>query len=129
MKRFSSALPYSKKWSSGNPEIDRFLEETKSISEGSKLKNSTNIESTLNSSTYLTTNKSLELEKSLKWIPFHEFSNLVEIGRGGFGIVYSAIWHNAPEKRFDLIWNKKRVALKVIFGSNVSTIDLLNEVF
>ncbi|CAG8732125.1 25148_t:CDS:2 [Dentiscutata erythropus] len=70
MKRFSSALPYSKKWSSGNPEIDRFLEEAKSISAGSKLKNSTTIESTLNSqessSTYLTTNKSLDFEKEFR---------------------------------------------------------------
>ncbi|CAG8827055.1 33077_t:CDS:2, partial [Gigaspora margarita] len=69
MKRFSSALPFSKKWSSGNTEIDRFLEEAKSIAAGSKLKHTTTIESTLNSqessSTYLTTNKSLDFEKKV----------------------------------------------------------------
>ncbi|CAJ0840671.1 11921_t:CDS:2, partial [Entrophospora sp. SA101] len=28
----------------------------------------------------------------------------------------STIWHDAPEQKIDLIWNKKRVALKVLFN-------------
>ncbi|CAJ0910618.1 19415_t:CDS:2 [Entrophospora sp. SA101] len=89
MKRYS-ALTITRKLSSGNSDIDKFLEEIK-----------------LNSK---------DNDKTLKWIPYHEFSNLKEIGKGGFGIVYEAIWHDAPEQKIDLIWNKKRVALKVLFN-------------
>ncbi|CAG8562471.1 188_t:CDS:2 [Funneliformis mosseae] len=91
MKRFSSTLPFGSNLNGFD--INRFLDETKST-------------------VTISDNKS-----SLKWIPYNEFSNINEIGRGGFGVVYEAIWHDAPEKKFDLIWNKKRVALKVLSNS------------
>src|SRR6266496_5178016 len=116
MKRFSSPITYSSKIKqSGRFDIDRFLDETKS-------KSNNNNSST---ATISDNNKS-----SLKWIPYNEFSNIKEIGKGGFGIVYEAIWHDAPEQKIDLIWNKKRVALKVLrnSASDDQSTDFLNEV-
>lgn len=113
-KRFSSVLTYSSKIKqSGRFDIDRFLDETKS--------NSNN-----NSSTAAITDN---VKSPLKWIPYNEFSNIKGIGNGGFGDVYEAIWHDAPEQKIDLIWNKKRVALKVLHNSaSDQSTDFLNEV-
>src|SRR3954466_732757 len=31
-----------------------------------------------------------------EWIPYNQFSDIKEIGRGGFATVYSAIWKDSP---------------------------------
>ena len=31
-----------------------------------------------------------------EWIPYDQFSDIKEIGRGGFATVYSAIWKDGP---------------------------------
>ena len=33
-----------------------------------------------------------------EWIPYNQFSDIEEIGRGGFATVYSAIWKDGPLK-------------------------------
>lgn len=32
--------------------------------------------------------------KCLEWVPFDRFTNIKEIGKGGFAKVYSAMWNN-----------------------------------
>ncbi|CAG8555228.1 8667_t:CDS:2 [Diversispora eburnea] len=66
-------------------------------------------------------------DKSIRWIPFTEFSNLMEMGKGRSGIVYSAIWNGAPEQKYDLVWNKKRVVLKVLTNSGFKNLNFLKE--
>src|SRR5204862_436844 len=34
----------------------------------------------------------------VEWIPYNQFSDIKEIGRGGFATVYSAIWKDGPLK-------------------------------
>ncbi|CAG8570265.1 3139_t:CDS:2 [Paraglomus occultum] len=61
--------------------------------------------------------------KFLEWIPYDRFENIKEIGRGGFGVVYSALWDLGPK----LYWHPKkrtwiregevRVKLKKLVGS------------
>ena len=31
-----------------------------------------------------------------EWIPYNQFGNIEEIGKGGFATVYSAIWKDGP---------------------------------
>src|SRR5437764_544924 len=42
----------------------------------------------------------LKIEHSIdivfEWIPYNQFSDIKEIGRGGFATVYSAIWKDGP---------------------------------
>ncbi|GBB87358.1 hypothetical protein RclHR1_01380020 [Rhizophagus clarus] len=66
-----------------------------------------------------------------EWISYNQFSNIKEIGKGGFAIVYSAIWKDGP-LYYD--WNKysresnQRVALKCLNNSQNITDEFLNEV-
>ncbi|GBB86646.1 hypothetical protein RclHR1_13010002 [Rhizophagus clarus] len=45
------------------------------------------------------------LEKGLKWIPFNQFKNIEYLDKGGFGIIYKAIWLKSS--------GEKEVALKL----------------
>src|ERR1044072_9205566 len=36
-----------------------------------------------------------------EWIPYNQFSDIKEIGRGGFATVYSAIWKDSPLLKYD----------------------------
>ena len=69
-----------------------------------------------------------------EWIPYNQFSDIKEIGRGGFATVYSAIWKDGPLK-----YNKNKgkyvksspnykVALKCLHNSQNITNEFLNEV-
>ena len=68
-----------------------------------------------------------------EWIPYNQFSDIKEIGRGGFATVYSAIWKDGP-----LNYNKdivkytrnpdKKIALKCLHNSQNITNEFLNEV-
>ena len=92
-------------WTSGNEKIDRLIQE-----------------------------KQLEIDNPrdivFEWIPYDQFSDIKEIGRGGFATVYSAIWKDGL-----LEWNYEKytrksnykVALKCLCDSqNID--EFLNEV-
>src|SRR5215213_4978297 len=93
-------------WTSGNEKIDNFIQEMQ-----------------------LKINKYSEIV--FEWIPYNQFSDIKEIGRGGFATVYSAIWKDGRLK-----WDKEKyarklnykVALKCLHNSQNITIEFLNEV-
>ncbi|RGB27784.1 kinase-like domain-containing protein [Rhizophagus diaphanus] len=66
-----------------------------------------------------------------EWIPYNQFYDIKEIGKGGFAKVYSARWKNGP-----LYWNRteyardlnKTVALKCLNNSQNISNKFLNEV-
>ena len=67
---------------------------------------------------------------------YNQFSNIKEIDRGGFSIVYSAIWKDGPliyDKHYEE-YNRtpynsnKEVALKCLHNSQNITNEFLNEV-
>jgi len=68
-----------------------------------------------------------------EWIPYNQFSDFKEIGRGGFATVYSAIWRDGPliyngnNKEYTRKSNVK-VALKFLHNSLNITNEFLNEV-
>ena len=60
-------------------------------------------------------------KKKLKWIPYDRFKNIEYLDKGGFSIIYKAIWLD----------NNKAVVLKSINNFNNSSENLnefLNEV-
>ena len=66
-----------------------------------------------------------------EWIPYNQFNNIKEIGKGGFATVYSAIWKDGPliyaGVKYIRISNYK-IALKCLFNSQNITNEFLNEV-
>jgi len=68
-----------------------------------------------------------------EWIPYNQFNDVKEIGKGGFAKVYSAIWVDGP-----LLYNidtqkytrkqDKNVALKCLYNSQNIASEFLNEV-
>ena len=93
---------------SGNEKIDNFIQEMQL-----KMKNPWDI--------------------VFEWIPYNQFSDIKEIGRGGFATVYSAIWKDGPLNH-DVV-NKEyarksnyKVALKCLHNSQNITNEFLNEV-
>ena len=68
-----------------------------------------------------------------EWIPYNQFNNIKEIGKGDFATVYLAIWKDGP-----LIYNSnsekytnysnKKVALKCLHNSQNIISEFLNEV-
>ena len=96
-------------WTSANKKIDGFIQEMQ-----------------------LKTNKYNDI--IFEWIPYdNQFSDIKEIGRGGFATVYSAIWKDGPldynknNKEYTRILSKK-VALKCLHNSQNITDEFLNEV-
>ena len=72
-----------------------------------------------------------------EWIPYNQFSDIKEIGRGGFATVYSAIWKDGPLKHNrnneEYTRNSKysnyKVALKCLHSNSQNiTNEFLNEV-
>ncbi|UZN99810.1 uncharacterized protein OCT59_001076 [Rhizophagus irregularis] len=66
-------------------------------------------------------------------IPYNHFSNVKEIGKGGFSTVHSAIWKDGPIYYFDdkkewIRKSNKEVALKILYNSQNTTNEILNEV-
>ncbi|RHZ69733.1 hypothetical protein Glove_279g21 [Diversispora epigaea] len=118
MNKFTLDPIFTKKPLSGNPEIDKFLEE---------FKNNTNFSFQINNNDNNDEISQQNTDKSIRWIPFTEFDNLVEMGKGRSGIVFSAIWNGAPEQKYDLVWNKKRVVLKVLANSGLENLNFLKE--
>ena len=95
-------------WTSGNEKIDNFIQEMQ-----------------------------LKITKPsdiiFEWIPYDQFNNIKEIGKGGFAIVYSAIWTDGPlvYDMYGKEWKRKpnrTVALKCSYNSQNITNEFLNEV-
>ncbi|CAB4412351.1 unnamed protein product [Rhizophagus irregularis] len=65
-----------------------------------------------------------------EWIPHNRFSNIKEIGKGGFATIYSAIWKDGPSSynEYEYSRNQKKVALKQLYNSQNITIEFLNEI-
>src|SRR3954465_12227197 len=72
-------------------------------------------------------------DRVFEWIPHNQFSDIEEIGRGGFATVYSAIWKDGPlefnrdSKEYTRDSNYE-VALKCLHNSQNITNEFLNEV-
>ncbi len=102
-------------WTSGNPDIDKFIKDT--------MYNPEEYEEDY-SHTFL------------EWVPFDRFIDIKEVGEGGFAKVYSATWIDGRanyRKQNDGSWKKqepepKTVALKKLNGSQNMSDKYLNEV-
>ena len=95
-------------WISGNDFIDKFIQESQ-----------------LNAQ-----NKSQVLE----WIPYNKFKNIEYFDKGGFSIIYKAIWLDGPiyfwsenEKNW-IRFSEKIVAIKSLDKSSNLNEEFLNEV-
>ena len=70
-------------------------------------------------------------DKVFEWIPYDQFSNIKEIGRGGFA---TAIWKDGPLKynedneKYTRKSDYYKVALKCLHDSQNITNEFLNEV-
>ncbi|EXX57726.1 Mkk2p [Rhizophagus irregularis DAOM 197198w] len=94
-------------WTSGNEKIDSFIQKTQ-----------------------LKINYYYDI--IVEWIPYDQFDNIKEIGKGGFATVYSAIWKDGPlkydnYKRKHNRTSNKKVALKCLHNSQNITNEFLNE--
>ncbi|GBC13735.2 kinase-like domain-containing protein [Rhizophagus irregularis DAOM 181602=DAOM 197198] len=68
-----------------------------------------------------------------EWVPYDQFYDLKEIGKGGFSTVYSAIWKDGLLHESDTggYWRRKpntRVALKCLHNSQNFLDEFINEV-
>jgi hypothetical protein len=66
-----------------------------------------------------------------EWIPYDQFNDIKEIGKGGFSTVYSAIWKNGLLSYIGSEWRRipnTRVALKCLYNSCDSLDEFINEV-
>ena len=100
-------------WTSGNSNIDKFIKDT--MYEAKRHEG-----------------------KFFEWVPFDRFTDVKEIGEGGYAKVYSATWIDGPlserlEKQDDESWKKleskpRKIALKRLNGSQNMTAEYLNEV-
>ncbi|GBC08411.1 hypothetical protein RclHR1_00810003 [Rhizophagus clarus] len=70
-----------------------------------------------------------------EWIPYDQFNDIEEIGKGGFSTVYSAIWEDGLltyEGKYGIkCWKRKpntRVALKCLYNSQNYLDEFINEV-
>jgi hypothetical protein len=95
------------KWTSGNEKIDNCIQE---------------VQLKINYNSII-----------FEWIPYNQFKNFKEIGKGGFAIVYSAIWKDGPlhydnhKKELKRIPDKE-IALKCLINSQNIANEFLNEV-
>jgi len=67
----------------------------------------------------------------IEWIPYNEFENIQQIGKGGFGTVYSAVWKIGPlDMSFGRIERSSNhnVAIKSLGYSSNITQEFLHEV-
>ncbi|CAB4420289.1 unnamed protein product [Rhizophagus irregularis] len=67
-----------------------------------------------------------------EWIPFNQFNKIEIIGKGGFAIVYSAIWKDGPlfyKEKFRRTSGNRKVALKCLHNSSQNITDeFINEI-
>jgi len=72
-------------WTSGNPDIDKFIKDTMYKPEGSN-------------------------SRFLEWVPFDRFTDIKEVGEGGFAKVFSVTWIDGEacyDKQNDGSWKKR----------------------
>ena len=85
-------------WTSGNSDIDKFIKDT----------------------VYNTKDEVNPI--FLEWVPFNRFTDIKQIGEGGFAKVYSATWINGLDSK------SIKVALKKLNGSQNMSAEYINEV-
>jgi hypothetical protein len=111
-KRFQQNF---KNWTSGNNEVDKFIQ---NVQLKAKINN-----------------------ENLEWIQYDRFENVEYLAKGGFGIIYKAIWKDGYIKRWDPEnnqWERSKyfgedyenfpVVLKCLYNSQDITSDFLKEV-
>src|SRR4051812_1991712 len=98
-------------WTSGNPDIDKFIKDT------------------------MYARHDYDRPIFLEWVPFDRFTDIKQIGEGGFAKVYSATWMDgkANYKYHYGNWKKvdpkpMKVVLKRLYESQDMSIEYLNEV-
>ena len=98
-------------WTSGNSDIDKFIKDTMYNARNNNYK------------------------QFLEWVPFDRFTDINQIGEGGFAKVYSATWMDGKANyKYDYgSWKKlhlksMKVALKRLNGSQNISAEYLNEV-
>src|SRR3954447_4744253 len=99
-------------WTSGNPGIDKFIKDT------------------------MYDVRYHHYKCFLEWVPFNRFTDINQIGEGGFAKVYSATWMDgkANYKYNYGSWKKlipkpMKVTLKSLYGSQNMSIEYLNKVY
>ena len=104
-------------WTSGNPDIDKFIKDTM-----------------YKPAEYETNSRNYGY-RFLEWVPFDRFTDIKEVGEGGFAKVYSVNWIDGKleYKKEDGSWKKgepepMKVALKRLNGSQNMSDKYLNEV-
>ncbi|GBC42873.2 kinase-like domain-containing protein [Rhizophagus irregularis DAOM 181602=DAOM 197198] len=75
----------------------------------------------------------VKISEVFEWIPYNNFDDIREIGKGGFASVYSAIWKDGPlfhKRKKDKLSRApdKKVALKCLCNSQFLTDEFLNKV-
>ncbi|GET64805.1 kinase-like domain-containing protein [Rhizophagus irregularis DAOM 181602=DAOM 197198] len=100
----------TKNWTSGNDDIDKFIQDTQ-----------------------LSSHK--DVKEVLEWIPYDRFYNIEYIAKGGFGKVYRANWIDGYMTNWNNEHqNRKRynenmlVALKSLDNSKNVTLEFINEI-
>ena len=98
-------------WTSGNPDIDKFIKDT------------------------MYNARYHNYKCFLEWVSFDRFTDMKQIGEGGFAKVYSATWTDGKANyKYDYgSWKKldpkpMKVALKSLNGSQNISPEYLNEV-
>ena len=92
-------------WTSGNEFIDRFIQDTQLNAQNHK--------------------------QVLEWIPYDKFKNIEYLDKGGFSIIYKAIWLEGPWSHDEESWmnqNNHTVVLKSLNNSSNLNEEFLNEV-
>ncbi|CAB4442367.1 unnamed protein product [Rhizophagus irregularis] len=101
-------------WTSGNDDIDKFIQYTQLSAHGSNHDNDV-------------------FKDVLEWIPYDRFYNIKYIARGGFGKVYRANWIDGYIINWKSgFWNRHNenmfVALKSLDNSKNVTLEFMNEI-
>jgi hypothetical protein len=67
-----------------------------------------------------------------EWIPYDQFYNIKEIGKGGFSKIYSATWIDGPLiydiSKYEYTRYSKMIALKCLNNFHNISREFLNEV-
>ncbi|RGB27367.1 kinase-like domain-containing protein [Rhizophagus diaphanus] len=104
-----------KNWTSGNDEVDKLIQTTQL--------------------------KAKEYKEILEWIEYDRFENVEYLAKGGFGIIYKAIWKDGfisewdseynqwkRSKYWDIEYENFPVALKCLHNSQDITSEFLREI-
>ncbi|PKY63193.1 kinase-like protein, partial [Rhizophagus irregularis] len=100
-------------WTSGNNDIDKFIQETQLSEHASNIR----------------------IRNALEWVPYDRFYDIKYIAKGGFGKVYRANWIDGYLVNWDdenknwMRYNQNMfVALKSLDNSKNVTLEFMNEI-